>query len=60
MAYKALIFGVGDLYPALKPFYEREVERGNLDIAAYAVFENGGIRLVDPKNQLGGGGFARI
>ena len=54
MALKTLIFGTGDLYPALKPFYDSEVERGNIEIAAYAVFENGGIRLVDSKNQLGG------
>lgn len=54
MALKTLIFGVGELYPALAPYYEREVERGNLDIATYSVFENGGIHLVDPKNQLGG------
>ncbi|MBR0262095.1 MAG: CatB-related O-acetyltransferase [Selenomonadaceae bacterium] len=32
MAYKALIYGTGDLYPHLKPFYEAEVKRGNLEI----------------------------
>lgn len=61
MTYKTLIFGTDDLFGKLLPYYEQEVERGNLDIAAYAVFENGNIRLVDPTNQLGGGrGFARI
>ena len=32
MAYKALIFGTDDIYKELKPFYEREVQRGNLEI----------------------------
>ena len=40
MAVKALIFGVDDLYPQLKPFYDLEVQRGNLEITGYAVFEN--------------------
>ena len=54
MAYKALIFGTDDLYPTLAPYYAREVERGNLEIVAYAVFENGGIRMVKP-DAVGGG-----
>jgi len=43
MATTALIFGMDDLYETLKPFYNREVQRGNLDIAGYAYFENGQI-----------------
>ena len=46
MAYKALLFGTDDLYPQLKPFYDAEVERGNLEIAAVAVFENGTFNFV--------------
>lgn len=45
MAVKALIFGTDDLFPQLKPYYEREVQRGNLEIAGYAVIENGGVKL---------------
>ena len=54
MAFKTLIFGVADLYPTLAPYYTMEVHRGNLEIVAYAVFENNGIRLVDPAGRLGG------
>lgn len=32
MAYKALIFGVDDLYEKLKPLYDKAVKRGNLEI----------------------------
>ena len=39
-AVKALIFGIDDLFPKLKPYYDREVERGNLEIVGYAVLEN--------------------
>ena len=57
MAYKTLIFGVDDLYPTLKPYYVREVQRGNLEIVAFAVLENNGIRFVTPQgNPVGGGG----
>lgn len=55
MAYKTLIFGVDDLFPQLQPFYEQEVQRGILDIVAYAVFENDSIRLVTPDGRPGGG-----
>lgn len=34
MALKTLIFGVDDLFNELKPYYEREVQRGNLEIVA--------------------------
>lgn len=45
MAYKALIFGTDDIYKELKPFYKREIQRGNLEIVAY----------VDDVTKLGGG-----
>ena len=45
MAYKTLIFGTDDLYPKMKPFYDAEVERGNLEIVA----------VVDDINNMGGG-----
>ena len=34
MTFRTLIFGTDDLYPKLKPLYEREVKRGNLKIIA--------------------------
>ena len=56
MAYKTFIFGTDDLYPALKPFYDKEVERGNLEIVAYGIIEENDVRLVDAEgNALGGG-----
>lgn len=56
MAYKAFIFGTDDAYPALKPFYDREVERGTLEIVAYGIIEDNDVRLVDAEgNALGGG-----
>lgn len=53
MAVKALIFGIDDLFPQLKPFYEAEVQRGNLEIVGYAVFENNKWRIY--ANPDGGG-----
>ena len=55
MAYKTLIFGVDDMFNELKPYYDREVQRGNLEIVAYAIFENNGIRIVTPEGKRGGG-----
>ena len=55
MAYRTLIFGVDDLFPQLQPFYMQEVQRGFLDIVAYAVFENNSIRLVTPEGRPGDG-----
>ena len=43
---KALIFGIDDLFPQLKPYYDREVEKGNLEIVGYAVLENDKIFLI--------------
>ena len=53
MAVKALIFGTDDLFPNLKPFYDLEVQRGNLEIAGYAVIENNKWRIY--ANSNGGG-----
>ena len=56
MAYKTLIFGVDDIFNELQPYYAREVQRGNLEIVAYAVLENNGIRIVPADGQSRGGG----
>ena len=45
-AVKALIFGIDDLFSQLKPYYDREVERGNLEIIGYAVFQNDKVYLL--------------
>ena len=55
MAYKALIFGTDDIYKELKPFYEREVQRGNLEIVAYAELENDNVNFVYADGRRGGG-----
>ena len=57
MAVKALIFGVDDLYTQLKPFYDLEVQRGNLEIVGYVVSENNEWRIY--ANSEGGGGVGR-
>ena len=56
MALRTLIFGTDDLYPTLKPYYDKEVELGHLEITAYAVFENGGITFLDGGGNRGGVG----
>ena len=43
---KALIFGIDDLFPKLKPYYDREIEKGNLEIVGYAIIEDGKIIFV--------------
>ena len=43
MAVKVLIFGTDDLFPMLKPFYDRQIRKGNLEIAGYAIFGQGEI-----------------
>ena len=48
---KALIFGIDDLFPTLKPYYDREVEKGNLEIVGYAVFQ--GDKIIFVKNLQG-------
>ena len=45
-AVKALIFGIDDLFPKLKPYYDQEVEKGNLEIVGYAIFDGDKISLV--------------
>jgi len=56
LAVKALIFGTDDLFNELKPFYEVAVQRGDIDIVGYAVFENNAVKLyparggVDPRH----------
>ena len=45
MTVKALIFGVDDLFNELKPFYEVAVQRGDIEIVGYAVFENNAVKL---------------
>ena len=42
---RALIFGIDDLYPKLEPYYNREIERGNLIIEGYAIVENGIVKF---------------
>lgn len=53
MAVKALIFGIDDMFNQLRPFYEMAVQRGDIDIVGYAVFEQDGIKLYPAE---GGGG----
>ena len=61
MAYKALIFGTKDtfgknnIYEMLKPFYEAEVKRGNLEIVATAELEGDVVNLVYTDGRRGGG-----
>ncbi len=45
MPVKAFIFGTDDLYPTLKPFYETEVAKGNLEIVGHAVIENNSVKM---------------
>lgn len=54
MAYKALLFGTDDLFETLKPFYDREVQRGTLEIVAVALLENGKVTFVDAAGKRGG------
>ena len=55
MAVTALIFGTDDLYPQLKPFYDLEVQRGNLEIVGYAQIENNGnVNFISNSSTNGG------
>ena len=60
MAYKTLIFGVDDMFNDLQPFYAREVQRGNLEIIAYAVLEQNKIRIVPADGKSRGGGVNNL
>ncbi|MCR5834742.1 MAG: CatB-related O-acetyltransferase [Selenomonadaceae bacterium] len=51
MALDTLIFGTDDLYNSLKPFYIQQVKVGNLNIVAYATFENGRIIFRDKEGK---------
>ena len=51
MAYRTLIFGTDDIYPQLKPFYDAEIQHGNLEIIAYGVFENEVVRFTVDENK---------
>ena len=52
MAVKALIFGVDDQFNELRPYYEAAVQRGEIEIVRFAVFEKNEINLYP----AGGGG----
>ena len=54
MALRTVIFGVDDQFNELKPYYVREIQRGNLEILAVAIIENKNIALFDAtgKKQL--------
>ena len=54
MAYKVLLFGTDDLFNELKPFYDREVERGTFEVAGYALLEDGKVTIVDAAGKRGG------
>lgn len=57
MAYRALIFGIDDLYPTLKPFYDRAVANGDIEIVASADVKNGKVNIIYTKGKPGGGEF---
>jgi len=58
LAVKALIFGTDDFYPKLKPFYDKEVEKGTLEVVGYADPTQKDLKIYsDPDfSKLGGGG----
>lgn len=58
MAYRALIFGTDELYPILKPFYDKAVERGDIEIVAGAEVKNGKVNIVYFEGRPGGGEFS--
>ena len=57
MAYKTLIFGTDDLYGKLKPFYEKQVELGNLEIVATAELQKDSVNITYVDGIPGGGCF---
>ena len=54
MALKTLIFGTTGIYSKLKPFYEQQVENGNLEIVAIANLEKDSVNLVYTDGRPGG------
>ena len=57
MALKTLIFGVDDMFNELQTYYSREVQRGNLEVVAFAVLSDKGVTLVDANGKPWGGGL---
>ena len=55
MAYRTLLFGTDDLFDKLKPYYEREAWRGNIDIVALGVMEQNKFRLIPTNGRPVGG-----
>ena len=53
MAVKAIVVVTDELYLALKPFYDKQVQQGNIEIVGQAIFENNEMKIVS--NNLGGG-----
>lgn len=45
MAFKALFFGVDDLFNELKPYYDMTIQRGEIEPVGYAVIEQGKISV---------------
>ena len=45
MAIKALTFGNSAFYPSLKPFYDNEVQKGNIEIVGHAFFEDDSAKI---------------
>ena len=54
MAVKAIVVVTDELYSWLKPFYDKQVQQGNIEIVGQAIFENNEMKIVS--NNLGGGG----
>lgn len=50
MAYKTLIFGTDDIYDRLKPLYDEQVRRGNLEIVARVEAVNESDKICDVDN----------
>ena len=49
---KVLIFGTDDIFTQLKPYYDAEVEKGNMEIVGYAIIDENRISI--SKNLSGG------
>ena len=61
MAYKTLLFGVDAIFDELKPYYDRAIRQGLLEIVAYAVINpNGDIRFVTPDGKPSDGEYDSV
>ena len=49
-AVKALIFGIDEFFPFLKPYYDQEVAKGNLEITGYVVLDKNKVYLLKNLN----------